>query len=105
MRKHKADWRTFEERYFAIRLNKLVEGIKRMARHNENDVYELEVGDVVSCYFCIQHGKHHSYRRGEAYLCSPGSPSNPGSRNANYVCKNHLDRNAIVIDVARKPEG
>ncbi len=73
-----------------------------MARHDENDVYELEIGTVVSCYFCIQHGKDKSYKRGEAFLCSPGSPSNPGSRNANYVCKKHLAKGAIVIDVARQ---
>ncbi len=62
----------------------------------QNEVYELNADDEVGCYFCMEDGKHATYRRGEAYLAGPGHT--PYNGEANYVCKQHLDADAVICD-------
>ena len=59
---------------------------------DENTVFELEPDDEVSCIFC----RGGTFRRGEAYLAGAGH--SPYNGNANYVCREHLDEDAVVYD-------
>lgn len=71
---------------------------------SDSVVYELDPGERVSCYFCMQsqsglvRGK--KYKRGEAYLCGPDH--SPCDANANYVCEAHLDKDVVKIDMHTK---
>ena len=66
------------------------------ARGEENVVYDIEDRDEVGCYHCIAQGCHDSYRRGEAFLAGPGH--SPLDGNANYICRQHLDSDAVISD-------
>lgn len=57
----------------------------------ENEVFQLEEGQQVGCYHC---GGNETYRRGEAFLAGPGHT--PYDGNANYICRAHLDADAVV---------
>lgn len=59
-----------------------------------SEVFELEEGEEVGCYFCMEQGDHRSYKRGEAFLAGPDH--SPCDGNANYVCRAHLDADAII---------
>lgn len=59
-----------------------------------NDVFELEKDEEVHCYYCIKQRDYTVYKRGEAYLAGPGH--SPCDGNANYVCKHHLDEDAVI---------
>ncbi len=65
--------------------------------------YELEEGDQVSCYFCMNenNGDQNTYGKGDAYLCESGCP--PFDGNANYVCKDHLDPDIIIVTPTTAP--
>jgi hypothetical protein len=65
-----------------------------------NDVYELNSGDEVSCVHCVSVGDHTTYRRGQAYLAGPGHT--PYNGEANYVCREHLDKDAVIHDVTQQ---
>lgn len=69
----------------------------------ENDVYELDIGDEVCCAHCMS-GTHNypTYKRGEAYLAGPGH--SPYNGEANYVCREHLDKDAVIHDVTPNTE-
>lgn len=58
------------------------------------DVYELEPGQEVSCYYCIQDRNHAQYKRGEAFLAGPDHV--PCDGNANFICREHLSPRAVV---------
>lgn len=60
----------------------------------ENDVYDLENDEMVGCYFCMRVGDHRTYRAGEAFLAGPGH--SPCDANANYICMDHLDEDAVL---------
>lgn len=62
--------------------------------------WELKKDEEVGCYFCMQEGKHKTYKRGEAYLV--GSDHTPYDGNANYVCEQHLQRNAVKHDATKE---
>lgn len=68
----------------------------------ENTVFELDPGEEVCCVHC-RDGT--TYRRGGAYLAGPGHT--PYNANANYVCRDHLDADAMVFDThaSQKREG
>jgi hypothetical protein len=60
-------------------------------------VYDLEADtdpDGVCCYFCMDDHPQPEYHRGEAFLAS--AAHTPWDGNANYVCTDHLDRDAVV---------
>lgn len=57
-------------------------------------VWQLEAGEQVSCVYC---SPEKAYARGEAFLCGPDH--SPLDGNANYVCKDHLDSDAVIRDV------
>ena len=61
----------------------------------ENTVFELEPGEEVYCFFC---GGDDTFKRGGAFLAGP--THSPLNGNANYVCRNHLDRDAVIHDVS-----
>lgn len=63
----------------------------------ENEVYDLEDGEEVTCYFCSldNYERQGFYKKGEAYLAGPGH--SPMDGNANYICKDHLDFDAIIV--------
>lgn len=53
------------------------------------EVFDLEDGQVVGCYFCMKCGSHADYKKGEAFLAGPDH--SPYDGNANYICIDHLD--------------
>ena len=61
-----------------------------------SEVMDLEEGEEVGCFFCMKDWKTQgkSFKKGEAFLCGPDHSPNDGS--ANYVCKEHLDTDAIL---------
>lgn len=60
---------------------------------SENLVFALEIGDDVCCIYCP---RDLTYRRGEAFLAGAGH--SPYDGNANYVCRDHLDSDAVIYD-------
>ncbi len=60
----------------------------------ENDVFELDEGETAGCYFCMKSGDYTEYRRGEVYLAGP--LHTPCDGNANYICRKHLDSDAVI---------
>jgi hypothetical protein len=68
-----------------------------MALDEPVEVFALEPGEEVGCYFCMERGNHKSYGRGEAFLAGPDHI--PYDANANYVCRAHVDEGAIIIDL------
>lgn len=67
-----------------------------MADGYTNDVFHLNPGEEVSCYYCAKDGDHTSYKRGEAFLANPGH--SPCNGDANYICKRHLDCDAVLYE-------
>lgn len=68
-----------------------------------NVVYELTKEDEgCICYFCAFKRNHKEYERGEAYLAGPAH--SPRDGNSNYICKNHLDHDAAIVNVGYKLE-
>lgn len=65
-----------------------------MINDSENTVFDLGEDEEVGCYFCARNGIHTSYRKGQAYLAGPGH--SPCDGNANFICKRHLDEDAVV---------
>ena len=61
-----------------------------------SEVMDLDDDEEVGCYFCMKspatRGK--SFRKGEAFLCGPFH--SPQDGNANYVCREHLDTDAVL---------
>jgi len=61
----------------------------------ENTVYELAEGEQdVGCYHCIAQGCDDRYGKGQAFLAGPGHT--PLDGNANYICREHLDADAVI---------
>jgi hypothetical protein len=58
-------------------------------------VFNLEPGQEVACFFCLENGNHRGYTFGEAFLA--GADHTPYDGNANYVCKTHLDDDAVIV--------
>lgn len=58
--------------------------------------FELDPGEEVSCYYCMNGREYRLYRRGEAFLC--GADHSPYDGNANYICKEHLEPDAVIHD-------
>lgn len=65
-----------------------------MTTEAENIVFDLSEDEEVGCYFCIADGSSNSYRKGQAYLAGPAH--SPCDGNANFVCKDHLDADAVI---------
>lgn len=63
------------------------------------DVFDLEEGEEVGCYFCQQNHDYTTYKRGEAFLAGP--EHSPCDGNANYICRKHLDEDAKLPDGSR----
>lgn len=64
---------------------------------SENTVYEIGHNEEVSCYFCRKEMVSAPlYKRGEAYLATAGH--SPLDGNAHYICKDHLDHDAVIRD-------
>ena len=61
---------------------------------SDNVVYHLEPDEEVACYFCQLERHHRLYKQGEAFLAGAGH--SPLDGNANYVCEDHLDSDAVV---------
>lgn len=63
---------------------------------SDNTVYELGFTEEVECYFCQKEhfNKRNAYKRGEAFLAGAGH--SPCNANANYICKEHLDDDAVI---------
>ena len=61
-----------------------------------NDVFHLEAGETVCCYYCQKENNHATYARGEAFLANPGH--SPCDGNANYICRRHLDESAVIYE-------
>ena len=59
------------------------------------DVYDLDEGEEVGCYYCQAEHHYQSYKKGEAFLAGPDHP--PFDGNANYICHDHLSPEAIII--------
>lgn len=59
-----------------------------------NEVFQLDDDDVVSCYHCTSQGDHTTYKMGQAFLAGPGHT--PYDGNANYICRGHLDADAVI---------
>ncbi len=61
-----------------------------------SQVHDLEDDDDVGCYFCMQSNatRSNSFKKGEAFLCGP--EHSPRDENANYICREHLDSDAIL---------
>lgn len=62
----------------------------------QKDVYDLEPGQEVGCYFCMQQGCHDRYVKGQAFLAGPDH--SPYDGNANYICTRHLDEDVALPD-------
>lgn len=60
----------------------------------ENIVFDLDDDEAVACLVCQHQGIHTSYRKGEAYLAGPAHT--PCDGNANFICKQHLDSDAVI---------
>jgi hypothetical protein len=60
------------------------------------EVFDLEDGEVVGCYFCMRAGCHDDHGKGSAFLAGPDH--SPYDGNANYVCIDHLDEDAVLPD-------
>jgi hypothetical protein len=60
------------------------------------DVFQLEEGQEVHCYYCLREGNHALYKRGEAFLADAGH--SPCDGNANFICRRHLDDGAVVYE-------
>ena len=59
-----------------------------------NEVYDLEENEQVGCYYCMKQNCHDSYNKGQAFLAGPGH--SPCDGNANYMCMDHLDGDAVL---------
>lgn len=66
------------------------------------DVYNLDEGQEVSCYYCIEDHNHTQYRRGEAFLAGPDHA--PFDGNANFICREHLSPRAVVYQPFALPD-
>ena len=61
------------------------------------EVYDLDEGEVVGCYYCMrEHRNDSKYRKGQAWLCGAGL--GPLNAEANYICLDHIDNDAIMPD-------
>lgn len=69
-----------------------------MDSYSENNVYHLQEGEEVDCAHCIS-AKIYPYRvytRGQAFLAGPNHT--PWDGNANYICRDHLDEDATIVE-------
>jgi len=60
-------------------------------------VYVLDEDETVSCYHCIRDNNYSSYQSGEAFLAGPDHTPYDGE--PHHICKNHLDADAVIVDV------
>lgn len=65
-----------------------------MTMYSGDDVFDLEEGEQVGCYYCMRQNCHDSYGKGQAFLAGPGH--SPCDGNANYICMDHLDNDAVL---------
>lgn len=65
-----------------------------MHRNHLNEVYDLEDNEEVHCYECLRQGCRETYGKGQAFLAGPGH--SPCDGNANYMCMEHLDDDAVM---------
>lgn len=68
---------------------------------NDNTVYPLEDGEAVTGYHCLRAGNDRRYRKGEAFLAGAGH--SPCDANANYICRQHLDPDAVIWPPESQP--
>jgi hypothetical protein len=61
-----------------------------------NDVFHIDKHERACCYYCQKDGVHTDYGRGEVFLANPGH--SPCDGNANYICRRHLDSDAVVYE-------
>ena len=62
----------------------------------ENDVSHIGKDERVCCYYCQRDNDHTEYGHGQAFLANPGH--SPCDGNANYICRRHLDFDAVVYE-------
>lgn len=65
------------------------------------DVFHVEAGEQVHCYYCMRRNNYRLYGRGEAFLAGPDH--SPLDGNANYICRAHLDDDAVIYESAALP--
>lgn len=76
--------------------------LEAMSRYSQNDVWSLDPDETVCCYYCMRDSglrDDEVYKKGEAFLCGAGH--NPCDGNANYICLDHLDDDAIINEDGR----
>jgi len=59
------------------------------------DVFDLDEGEEVCCYYCLESHDYTQYVKGQAFLAGPDHP--PCDGNANYICKEHLHPSAVIV--------
>ncbi len=71
---------------------------KANAEPTRTEVFHLEEGQEVHCYYCLKSNKQTLYKRGEAFLADAGH--SPCDGNANFICSVHLDDDAVIYEPA-----
>lgn len=66
-----------------------------------NEVFTIEDNQEVICEICSECGTDEKgnpimYRKGEAFLA--GAAHTPYNGEANFICKDHLDKDAVIVD-------
>lgn len=64
---------------------------------NGNEVFDIEDGQREPRRHCLDgtHSEVKLYAKGEVFLAGPRHTPHNGE--ANFVCRNHLDRDAVVV--------
>ena len=71
---------------------------KAEAAPTRTEVFHLDEGQEVHCYYCMRVNTHTLYKRGEAFLADAGH--SPCDGNANFICRSHLDDGAVIYEPA-----
>lgn len=66
-----------------------------------NDVFHIGKDERVCCYYCQKAGTHTDYGHRAAFLAGAGH--SPCDGNANYICRNHLDDDAVIYESFETP--
>ena len=66
-----------------------------------NEVFTIKDGQEVMCRKCGIHDLDEKanpkvYRKGEVFLA--GAAHTPYNGKANFICKDHLDKDAVIVD-------
>jgi hypothetical protein len=71
---------------------------KAVATPRRTEVFHLDEGQEVHCYYCLRANKQTVYKRGEAFLADAGH--SPCDGNANFICRAHLEDDAVIDEPA-----